>query len=473
MMKLAMSVLCCMGATSDIAAYSGSFEVKSPIIYSIRQRGDLGGSFISRGLPAQSPKGTVCVRDGNLVYVKELAGGWETHNIIDAETFIRSLALGIDVTWDRNFDKSRMVSNDIVFNSEGDAFTILTPRHSNLDRALLLFSRDGCRTWGGLPLTGRSAVLEKPDAFNDHSGVPTVLSFEGYGPYMPGRLWLERFKVEKGTVRPVASRLIGKDTNVTPIHSGGGNLSFTRGDRIFVVFPRALNGNLGTLQFVQTFDRGTLRPRSHARLVGSSFTAVGPDVHDLPAITMTLEGRLRIILGGHHAALGITEGKVPMSIDGGWTPIYKVASKRLQTGEVSSFTYPGVNTSLNGDLNIFARFEGRGYRFELAQIRLGARSDISTIEDAALMRILATNERRNYAAWRNQASFNPKTGALFLNFRFWPNELNDQERSDLNLPADGGTNCRNGRCWYGNVPDINPLTLVSEDGGSSWTALSN
>jgi hypothetical protein len=59
-------------------------------------------------------------------------------------------------------------------------------------------------------------------------------------------------------------------------------------------------------------------------------------------------------------------------------------------------------------------------------------------------------------------------GKLYLNFRYFPNDLSEDEAGRLGIAGNARKDCAQSRCWYNSAPELEPRTLVSDDNGANW-----
>ena len=77
--------------------------------------------------------------------------------------------------WDGAYLTGVSCEARIVFDGDGDAYMVMDARSSNLEKVLLLHSRDRCRSWDVYELPCGYARLEFQDTHNDLSRPPVVL----------------------------------------------------------------------------------------------------------------------------------------------------------------------------------------------------------------------------------------------------------------------------------------------------------
>ncbi|WP_257195694.1 MULTISPECIES: BNR-4 repeat-containing protein [unclassified Bradyrhizobium] len=380
--------------------------------------------------------------------------------------------------WDGKWDTSQMIDDRIVIDARDRAYTIITPRYSNLDHAVLLYSLDGMRTWRALPLRGRAAAMEMPDGFNSHDGPPAILSHENYGTRAGKRLWLEHFHFDpSGTLAPdFPAQLVANDSLLVINHSGGANSLITLGQKIFIVYPSAtpkVPGEPGTMVYIREFDLLGKRFTGDSKYLGLSgdISPVrnlihGPDPHNIPAITADRRGILYVIFGAHQGLFKLAMSSAPATIQAGWT-------QPEDFGEVESnkkygrYSYASALMDKEQNLHVFARSEGDSYHYQLVQLLKPFEQPFKRWANGLMHRVIVEPGRSYYAAWRQRAALD-RAGNLYLHFKYWPNEFTEAEVSSLH-PKGSGKDCRAGRCFYAQAPVLYPTTLRSVDHGESFS----
>lgn len=222
----------------------------------------------------------------------------------------------------------------------------------------------------------------------------------------------------------------------------------------------------GTLSVAREFNLARANWEGPAAPIGRSTTKVGPDNHDLPAITVDPSGRPLVVIGAHHATFLMYSARRPNSVLGGWTPPEAVGAPQLGR-RFAEYSYVSLNMARDGIINIIARAEYRGGRYELVQLRRTPRLGWQRWPGGAPDRTIAMPRRNSYAVWRQRISMAPD-GALYLSFAYMPNSLTGAEAAVLGLAPPRPADCRADRCWYRDAPTIGALTLVSRDNGATW-----
>jgi len=273
--------------------------------------------------------------------------------------------------WGGAFFTGPFSSEHIVFDNDGDAYMTmkLDPAKTN-SRAILLHSKDKCRSWTVyvLPYSHRGAGLEHQDMHNDIAH-PPVLSI------LPGDRLSQKLvlifpeKTKEGTL------LLKKKITVTEhsfsggpvMHSGGPNHIFTKGPSTFVVWASSKKegGKAGTAQYIARIDRNTMRITEKKYLAHNGF--FDPDNHNLPAITMDSEGIIHVVLGSHHEPFQYMRSLLPRSISA-FTKPETVGFEKRKMGE-GNYTYVGLVCDAGDNLHVAARWAGLGYKMRLTYLR--------------------------------------------------------------------------------------------------------
>jgi hypothetical protein len=474
------AVLCC--AQSSVGASLAEVEAhRTELRLPLRFDGfhddkQLGVTEALAGAPGFDESDAAYVRAGSIISVASADGTIRKIDFVNAAAAAidRDIFRGIGV-WDKRWDGGQMIDDRIVFDDSGFAYTILTPRYSNLKHGVLLFSVDKCRSWRAYPLLGLSGSLEGRDSFNEHASPPAVISFDTYGAARGSNLWLQRFSVRGSALKEVAKAVVSQRSLLGPNHSGGGNSTFTRGARTFVVFPsleRPDHTQSGTAiyarELVLTGDGFQGRAPRFLGYAGdiSVVKSVTSDPHCIPAIVGDAEGRLHVVFGAHHGMLKYTVSKEPLNIDRGWNPL-QLLGEPMSNGRYGSYTYVSLNMDRSGLLNIFARSEGDRYHFQLVQLQIKLGGTIRVWPGGLRHRVVAEPGRSFYAAWRQRTSMD-RAGRLYLHFKYWPSDFSELESEQLSTQRGSPTGCHAHRCFYPNAPYLFPTTLFSEDGGNTF-----
>lgn len=376
---------------------------------------------------------------------------------------------GATGAWDGSWDTSTLEDNSLYFDQNNRIYTLVIPRYSNLETAALLWSDTLGKDWKAVALSAANATMERPDAFNTLNGPPTIISYDYYGRDSGPNLWLERLtQTASGDIAVGQPALVSDQSLLVSNHSGGGNSSYTVGDRVFITYPVLDKNGAGTAAYIRQFNKSTNEFDGPPVALGRSTTKETADPHDIPVITGDKAGTLHVVVGAHHAMFTYSTSKTPLSIYDGWSdPVLLGEPKRAD--QFGSYTYASINMTTDENINILARMEGDEYRFALAQIRKPAKGAQVRWNGSLNHRVIARPNRKFYGVWRHRVT-QDREGKLYLNIRYWPNQLTPEEAVILGLDARSGINCRIGRCWYPDAPYIQPTTLISSDGGLTWVS---
>lgn len=457
-----------MGGTQMVTMLSAllaTASVPTPFEFDIPVATDHRVSTLDAGIPAEGPAGQLCLRSGTALIRLGRSRAAET---LDFSALARTaIRRDVQPDWDGHWDHSLMVDTKIVFDAQGRAYTLVIPRLSNLTQAVLLWSRDACKSWQAIRLVSRNAAIEGRGVFTDRALPPTILSHEMFGAQQGRRLWLELFRWDGAQlVRRAPPLLAAEDSLYTANHSGGGNATFTGGGRVVLVYPKADEKRQGTLAVARELDLVTLSWTGGPVPIARSTTKLGGDNHDLPAITRLPSGGLIVVIGAHHARLQVVESCDTSGSVRCWkTPITLGDPEKGRA--YSEYTYSSLNVSRLGVVNIIARAEGRIGHYDLVQFRRSAQGSWTEWLGGLPHRPVVVIHRPAYGAWRQQVSESP-SGRLYLHFAYWPNSLTLSEAMVLGLDAPASDQCAQGRCWYANVPTLSPRTLISDDDGLTW-----
>jgi hypothetical protein len=394
--------------------------------------------------------------------------------------------------WDGKFQSGNFVQNNIVFDKENRAYTIVIPHNSNLDRAVFLYSLDRCRTWHAKDLNAPAAALEGFDTFTNHDGPPSVLTFENVGALKGTRLWLYIFDFENGKLKMPIVNQVTDNSLIVPDHSGGGNCSISVGDKVYVVYPGARppgDGTKGTCIFINQFDRATgrpLYPTNQPKYLGIAGDTVhlanveAADAHDQPTITIDKEGILYVGFGAHHGMFKLTTSVAPRDISN-WTKPEEFGQpfqhdshypNNPYAGNWGAYSYLSWNMDNDQNLHVFSRCEGNGYKFELVQLLKPYKKPWRTWSNGMAHRVIVDPGRKDYVAYRQQVSID-WAGNLYLHFVYWPNNLLPAEVAHFGGRDLGRISPGTGQAkFYVEVPDLYSTTLKSTDNGEHWTIFS-
>jgi hypothetical protein len=278
------------------------------------------------GLPGFDKAGSAYFRTGDRIIVRPPAGANEVIDFKAAMTTAINAMMAPKI-WDGRWEDGPSADQKIVFDDSDFAYTVITPRYSNLKHSVLLFSSDKARTWKAYALTGISAVIEGRDSFNDLSLPPAVLSFDTYGNASGTHLWLHIFRRgSTGELLREQDYLVSEQSLLGPNHSGGANSAISTRGKILIAFPSSVpprTGGIGTEIILRQYDRAkaALDERVVSAGVAGDVTRMptGPDRHNIPGLTIDKAGKLHLFFGAHQGLLKYSVSIKPANVFGGWT----------------------------------------------------------------------------------------------------------------------------------------------------------
>lgn len=287
----------------------------------------------------------------------------------------------------------------------------------------LLYSPNNMVDWQVYSLPRYMARFERPDGNNtDIFSKPPKLLLNSYdsGESHSGELLIIE-KNEDGTLN-LDHRIIYTDNCFTPaVHSGDANMLVTRGDMVYIVYAKyssLLSENeiipaehpanameyiknnttyycrKGIPCFVKSYNIAT------GELSAPTFVGYGgssQDNHNWPAISVDSQGRLHVIMNGHHSPIYYTKTVEPSDITT-WSGPEAVGIAN---------TYGTLQITNEDEIYICARNSQAGYRFNLS---LYQKSEMGEWEHSFLI----ARSIPYYAVWRNRMALNPVTGDLFV-----------------------------------------------------------
>jgi len=393
----------------------------------------------------------------------------------------------------------------VGFDSDGDAYMVVRAgflKRANLFRETparredgfgMIHSRDGCRTWTFYE-TPSPAVHSKPfqrklytgaerlerlEAYNQITGPPPMVEARGYELTLfiaekkpDGRLTPPRPILVADAKPP----LVGKGRNwITPAHSGCGNVTATFGGKTHVVWM-SIQPTLTARQqkdakqfterygdeglcpcFIATYDHktGKLGPRTYLYMTRR-------DNHNGPVISVDSKGYLHVIIGAHHGNFFYMRSLKPNSTTDGWTEPQPIGVLRPKKGG-GAYTYTALICDFDDTLHLVSRWAGSGYVFRLVYQRKKAGRDWEP------HKVLVNPFRVGYCAWRQKINMD-RLGRLFVNYTYYPAELNKAEREAYGRkwPEDKVQSTKRPGGHEINIRDHGPCMLISDDGGDTW-----
>ena len=352
----------------------------------------------------------------------------------------------------------------ITFDSDGDAYLYLATGRSNLGKALLLYSKNQCRSWQVYKLPylehGR---LEVNDTFNLKKFPPPILFYTIRNRPKGEMSMIIPKKNTDGTLSFSKPIIIAKNSMTCPPHSGGGNFCVSVNDHIHIIWTtnKSIDGK-GNTHYAATYSRKT-KKLSKPVLVGSSNEYTNKaDSHCLPVITVDSKGYLHVILGTHHSPFKYTRSNQPDSVAGWIKPqLFGLPKKKKREG---SYTYPSINCDKFDNIHTVSRWAGYSYYFTLAYNK---RTPDGKWHKQQLLVIPFCNM---YGCWYHKVSID-RPGRLFVYYINYRNQLSSKSLAAYNKkwPQDK-VNLKPAKraAWDSNIKPHDPAILMSEDSGRRW-----
>lgn len=358
----------------------------------------------------------------------------------------------------------------ITFDRNGDAYFFAATGRSNLNKALLLHSKDRGINWTVYPLPYKEfGRLEANDTFNIGKHPPAIIFYNIAGRPNGELRLIAPEKNPDGTLTIPEPVLVTAESGLTTPHSGDGNNAVSVGDNIHLIWmSNQPDGQKGVRAFAATCNRQT-KQVSAPVFVGRSneFGDVQkvPDNHNLPVMTVDSKGYLHAILGTHHHPFTYVKSLAPDSVEKWSAPeIFGVFKKDMTKAE-GSYTYPSINCDLQDNIHCIARWAGQGYYFALVY------NQRSAVENRWLsQQILVMPYRNMYGCWYHKVSID-HSGDLVL---YYINYLNQLDKSSLEAykqkwpedkidlaPAKHGA-------WDANVKPHAPAILMRNSDDARW-----
>ncbi len=371
--------------------------------------------------------------------------------------------------WNGVIKNGDFTDERIIFDDSGNAYMIVETGRSNLHRALLLFSKDRCRTWKIYRLPGKEFYrLEGRRGHNQLNHPPVIV--HGDNKKHALEIIVPRIN-SKGDISLSKPVIVSDNSLFTAIHSGGECVESV-GDKVYIVWARVekkteIDGS--TPQCIAVYDRKTGKV-SKPVLLGANGIEEKPDPHNLPSMAIDSKGYIHVILGAHHHPFKYTRSLKPLDINGGWTsPVYigKQKTKRRQ----GSYTYAALYCDQKDNLHLISRWAGNRYLFRLVYMRK------KPGENWEEQQCLVEPFHNNYACWYHKLTADRKD-RLFLKYRTYINHFDRKtlEAYDKKWPQEKIKDKQRGK-WRGNprhqigkfkVKAHDPVILMSDDNGQTW-----
>ena len=427
-------------------------------------------------------KGRPYTRQGTVVWtINDANTGWETRDF-------GPQIYAAYPDWDGSLQGN---SDDrILFDTNGYAYTWLATSTSHaIDQLanveLLLFSTNHCRTWSLYPFTlpyGQPNQWEADDA-NRNRALPPAMNVCTSSSGSATAIYYILNIVRTGTsLSPTLVPVPATTGTFPPLKPN----VFSHGTKIFLVWGSTLQATNpitcqyqdtnGTACYAITFDRATTN-FSAATFLGYGGYSI--DSHCQPVITGTSDGRLQVVLGGHHMPyMTYLESANPEDTSS-WTNIAAFSNGNGGSNAYGSGnTYPNLICDTNDQLYCVMRQSGPGYRFMLGLTMLNTRTNDAVWTP---LQWLVQPARANYQQWSQSLAYNPVADSIYLNFSHYCFALayNDYWAYINTWPQDGMENATIPPTTGGyDNNDSNysqthwPAVIRTADHGQNWRATS-
>ncbi len=373
-------------------------------------------------------------------------------------------------TFSRTVNAGGYVSERVEFDSRGRAYTLLEIRvrggsHYNV----ILYSRDGCRTWrlvklpfGGKPkfYDGRdngTAEMEQYAGWNVSGRPPLIAVWRPVSdwpgsrasrsllyvvkPYFSGR----RLRLHRPTL--VSTRFIGQTYG-----AGGSSFAASTSKTSYIVWPEvARSGQRGAPTYVCSFDHAS---RTITRPVLLALARPRNDDHDDPGIVRDGNGYLHVLTGAHNAPFLYAHSLAPFDTSAWTTPQEVLTGGYVAGGAEPPGTARQTYLSLaclpdDSLVTVFRQarrgvdpdFDGAGYEALCCQLRS------PDGEWGEAMRLVCA-DRPGYAIYHQKLTVD-RLGRLYLSLSYF-------------RPADYPKRLRAANRFR------HRMVLVSMDGGAGW-----
>lgn len=373
--------------------------------------------------------------------------------------------------WNGVYTTGTQHEERIVFDEGGDAYMLANhARFSNIDRQLLLYSRDRARSWQvyALPRSAVRAFLEVPDSQSRMIGPPTILMADYHGDNLT---MLKPTKTADGRLSLAPANLILTDPQAQMGGTqAGSNATATVGNRTHLVYlsMNPVPGRPGTPQYIVTYDHDTGQTTPPV-LLGVNGHYGDPDVHNRPAIVVDSKGYLHVLLGGHADPFLYTRSLVPNSSTDGWTAPVAIGPPYDPVSNDGAYTYISMVIDPRDTIHVVARKIDSRYRMGLSYLR-------KTVGGPWEERgPLVVPFRSYYSTWDAKLTVD-RQGRLFLRYSYygdnfdyeggpevtayrkkWPDEL---------IRLDETRRLVHG--YWSGQKHHDPVLLMSDDGGNTW-----
>ncbi|MCZ6634623.1 MAG: BNR-4 repeat-containing protein [bacterium] len=340
-----------------------------------------------------------------------------------------------------------MPSTKLAFDGENDLYLVATLGRESV----LLYSRDGGKTFDACPIAGREDASRTFDIeiFSGHNTLtepPPVLRYTQTRGRDPGLFWRRENDLELFLPRKVNGHIeLGDPILISQMcigisqHSGTPGSVVSRGSKVHVAWGEATDPEAdvpGLPAYVATYDRETGKLTEPA-LVG--YGAPANDVHNAPCITMDGDGYLHVLGGTHGQPFPYARSVESNDAGGGVTETEYV-------GEGLRQTYIGMVCGQDGTLHT-------AFRMWRSEIDPHPKSGFANLthqhkpsgEPWEDPRVLVVAPFSEYSIFYHRLTIDRKS-RLFLSYDYWST------------------------FWFYRTdhPGKRRALLMSEDGGMGW-----
>lgn len=275
---------------------------------------------------------------------------------------------------------SRHHDTPIVFDSDGDAYTLIDGTGADNGAWFLAHSTDGCRTWTVYktafgPMPGRYQNLPPKNANRALIESPGKVLAHGHPPVIVGNdathlLLIAPEKRPDGTLHlpePVQLADVTGDAAIelrSPSHEGFGGFNHSHDrpviatdEAVFIAYIRAVpvEGHPGTPTYIVHYDRHSSKVSEPVFL---GHAGIEIDSHNRPQLAFDSHQRIHVILGAHGGRRGqhlIHRYSLQPAAIGEWSE-----PNALLTG----LTYPSILIDPQDTLHLFARDHNGDFTYD-------------------------------------------------------------------------------------------------------------
>lgn len=370
-------------------------------------------------------------------------------------------------SWNGIYATGTHFEERVVFDDRGDAYMIVNhTRGSNINRNLLLHSRDKARTWDVYALPhpygfNEWAFFEVPDGQSQMSGPPTIrLSGGGFDAGSSITL-VKPTLTASGGLSIGSGHVPASNNNIRAgiVQAGLSNATATVGTTTYFAYAGMdpVSGVAGTPQYIMSYDNQTGQQISAPRLLGGG-GAGAPDVHNTPGVAVDSDGYIHVLFGTHHGRIEYTRSNQSNTIDGGFTSPTFVGKNPSSGG----YTYLSMVIDQDDTIHVVARYSGDNNKWALDYLRKKADG---TWEDRGH---LVQTFHSNYSTWDQKLTIDEQ-GRLFLRYSFYGDQLTNTEADVYRAKwPDEPISRISGSSYWNGIMHHDPVILMSDDHGDTW-----